>query len=306
MDKLKREILSKTHYGLNIFAYILKLYYTNETVLFLIGRKCKPTKNPFNNNKTTLLIKIENNCAVYSDMDKPIFEGDVFDFAKIHFKLNGKELLDKLNNIMHLRITQKSNFCNQNDEFLEDFGYEVVEKMSPVFSYYNKPITNILPKKNISLIDVYNLIKGDGYVKNTYNLRKIQDAKKARKYKAFNFDYVTFSGAFSKRNDKHLKNHSGLLTIDFDHISNVTKLKEKLIKDEYFETELLFTSPSGDGLKWIIPNDVTKYKHKEYFNAVANYIKYTYRVEVDGSGKDISRACFLPHDPNVIINPKYL
>ena len=43
-----------------------------------------------------------------------------------------------------------------------------------------------------------------------------------------------------------------------------------------------------------------------YFKAVCNYLKQTYQLEVDGSGKDVARACFLPYDPQVYINPKYL
>ena len=101
-------------------------------------------------------------------------------------------------------------------------------------------------------------------------------------------------------------NHSGLLTIDFDHIHNLQQLKNQLLNDEYFETELLFISPSGDGLKWIISIDITESTHQNFFQAIANYIKEVYRLEVDKSGKDISRACFLPHDPEAYINPKYL
>lgn len=41
-------------------------------------------------------------------------------------------------------------------------------------------------------------------------------------------------------------------------------------------------------------------------NAIANYIKEVYKLEVDKSGKDIPRACFLPFDPEAYINPKYL
>lgn len=59
------------------------------------------------------------------------------------------------------------------------------------------------------------------------------------------------------------------------------------------------------GLKWIIPIDLSEVNHQEYFKAVANYIHSNYGLEVDQSGKDISRACFLPHDPNVYLNPKY-
>jgi len=79
-----------------------------------------------------------------------------------------------------------------------------------------------------------------------------------------------------------------------------------LLKDEYFETEMLFVSPSGDGLKWIIPIDITEATHQNFFQAIANYIREVYQLEVDKSGKDVSRACFLPHDPEAYINPKYL
>lgn len=45
--------------------------------------------------------------------------------------------------------------------------------------------------------------------------------------------------------------------------------------------------------------------YNEYFRAVSNYIKKTYGVEPDKSGKDIARACFLPYDPDAFINPNY-
>ena len=99
--------------------------------------------------------------------------------------------------------------------------------------------------------------------------------------------------------------HSSLLTIDFDHLENLEELKQQLLNDEYFETEMLFTSPSGEGLKWIIRIDLSKVSHNEYFIAVANYIKQTYNIEVDQSGKDISRACFLSHDPLAYLHKRH-
>ena len=291
MEINREAILSKTHYGLNIYAYVLRQYYQGETVLSLSGRDCKPTKNPFNAGKPTLMVKVVDNCAVHTDIEKAIANGDVFEFVALHFKLTGQELLDKLNEVLHLRIGHKNGFYNQEEAVIAEPEQEMVKPKSPVFSYYKKPVTNVVSTKEITLIEVYNLIQGNEFATCTSTLRNIQDVKEARKYKAFNFDYVTFSGAFSKRNDKHLKKHSGLLTIDFDHISNISNLKEELLKDKYFETELLFTSPSGDGLKWIIPIELTKVKHQDYFKAVANYIQHTYNLEVDGLGKDISRAC---------------
>lgn len=198
----------------------------------------------------------------------------------------------------------------------------------PRFSFFKAPITNLSPYKHITLLDAYNYITGKFAKKRTEVLRSLRSRrtssgdnfyaqKTARTYKATYFDYCTFSGTFFNRNDKALIKHSGLLCLDFDHIdANATggihleELRSRLLQDSCFNTQLLFRSPSGDGLKWVIeifpdfPDPQSN--HVEYFTAVANYIRSTYGVEVDKSGKNISRACFLPYDPECYINPEYL
>lgn len=119
------------------------------------------------------------------------------------------------------------------------------------------------------------------------------------------FDYCTFSGLFRRRNEKELLQHSGLMCLDFDHVGNPDKLKEQLLKHEYFDTELMFTSPSGDGVKWIIPIELKGWEHARLFKAVANCIKSTGLPPVDNSGSDVARSCFLPYDPQAYLNPKY-
>jgi hypothetical protein len=303
----EKDILDKTHYGLNIYSHILRVYYPDETVVHLSGKECSPAKNPFNENKLTLKLNNEDWVFMYSDSELPDFKGNPFDFAELHFKLSGSELLEKLNEELHLRIGEHHHFYS-NRNFPEKAKPEEVKPAvhTPKFSYFKAPVSNIYPKKDLSLVDVYELIKSTQNSSITKQLRAIQTKDEARKFKASKFDYATFSGTFSKRNDKALINHSGLLTIDFDHIPNLQQLKNQLLKDEYFETELLFVSPSGDGLKWIIPIDITESTHQNFFNAVANYIKEEYQLEVDKSGKDVSRACFIPFDPEVFINLKYL
>lgn len=306
MAVTRTEILDKTHYGLNIYSYILRQHYPGETVLSLSGRDCKPAKNPFNSDKVTLMVKIEDGCARHSDLEHWEFKGDVFDFAELAFKLSGQELLDKINEVMHLRLDGSYSFYKP--QKLPDAEMIKIEKIvsAPMVSFFMNPVRNTIPSKEMSLVQVYKKIKSIAYKSQTENLRKISDAKEAKRYKADNFPYVTFSGTFSKRKDEMLKKHSGLLTIDFDHLQDLETLKAKLLADEYFETEMLFISPSGDGLKWIIPIDLLKATHQEYFRAVSNYIRQTYGMPVDESGKDVSRACFLPYDPQVYINPKYI
>lgn len=304
MDVDRKNILKRTHSGLNIYSYVLRQYYPDEIVLTYPAsrgsRDCLPAKNPWDANERSLHIRLDHEGANHEDRSRAIPNGNAFDFAMHHFKLSGQQLLDKLNEVMHLRIDQKYPFYPYMNK------KKTEEMIIPEFSYFKAPIRNIFPSQKVTLGTVYNLIKGDQFRTETDHLRLLKDPKEARRFKATNFNYVTFSGVFSKRGDQYLEHHSNLLAIDFDHIDKTAELKQLLLKDDYFETELLFRSPSGDGLKWVIPIDVGKYSHADYFRAVANYLKVTYKLEADPSGKDISRACFLPHDPEVYINPKYL
>lgn len=305
--KVNREsILDKTHYGLTIYAHILQYYYPGETVLSLSGRDCLATKNPFNNNKPTLVVAFVDNYATHADTEQAIANGNAFDFAALHYVLEGEALLNKINEDLYLQIGKEKNFFSPAISQQQVVALISAKVKIPSFSYFTKPVSNVLPARDITITEVYQLIKGKSFLFCTSSLRCIKDSKEARKYKALNFDYVTFSGTFSKRNDINLQKHSGLLAIDFDHVQDLSSLKRELLSDCYFETELLFVSPSGDGLKWVIPIDLTQVKHQDYFKAVANYIQHTYKLKVDPSGKDISRACFLPHDPEIYLNPKYL
>lgn len=321
----KEVILSKTHYGIGIYAHILRLYYPSETVLSLSGRTCSPTKNPFNADKSTLNIFIEKEnvlgnatdreFARHSDSENATPAGDAFDFAELHYKQSGNELLQTLNKEMHLHIGEKFGFyANRSKIDYPQQALQTTHSPSPhgegsgvrYFSFFKSPIKNTVPHKTATLLQIYNAITGDFYKERTDKLRSITDPKQARQFKANNFDYCTFSGVFTSRNDKKIVQHSGLMAVDFDHLPNLEEVRQSLLVDEYFDTQLLFVSPSGDGLKWIIPIDTTTTPHSEYFTAVANYILQTYGIEVDKSGRDISRACFLPHDPNAFINPLIL
>ncbi|PXY01642.1 hypothetical protein DF185_09235 [Marinifilum breve] len=176
------------------------------------------------------------------------------------------------------------------------------QKESKTISFFKRPIQNIKSNQFISIRDVYKLIKKPNYEEITSMLRKIKDPAEARNFKASQFDYVCFSGVFEKRSSESIIEYSGLLVIDLDHLNDVKAIKDLLCQDANIETVLLFTSPSGDGLKWVVRIDLEKATHNEYFIGIRNYLKSTYGIEIDGSGKDIARACFLPHDDDVFFN----
>ena len=185
----------------------------------------------------------------------------------------------------------------------EFFGVKEGELLS--FSFFRKPIRNTEPLRCIGIPDIYRYIVGPYAKKQTEMLRSIMDKDQARKYKAENFDFCTFSGIFHTRNKDGLLQQSDLLCIDFDHVADIPSLHEKLLNDPCFETELLFHSPSGDGLKWIIQVFRKGWEHSRFFNAVFNYLVANGYPEPDKSGSDVSRSCFIPYDPEAYINPKY-
>ena len=173
-------------------------------------------------------------------------------------------------------------------------------------SLFNAPISNKVPQRTVTLLEVAQLIKGRSLEPQTLALRLITDEAKARSYKGFNFPYITPAGVFSYCNDQSLLKHSGVLCMDLDHVGDVDGLKRKLIADRLFQTLLVFRSPSGDGLKWFIRIDLQKCGHRQWFDAVRNYLMATYGLsekQADPSVRNESRACFLCYDPEVYVNP---
>lgn len=98
--------------------------------------------------------------------------------------------------------------------------------------------------------------------------------------------------------------------VDIDHISelglNIDELRKSLAEDS--RIELLYTSPSGDGLKLIFSLD-KKISDSNYYALFYKdfCIKFAQQnklgVAVDIKTNDVSRACFVSHDPKAFYNP---
>ena len=178
------------------------------------------------------------------------------------------------------------------------------------FQFYEAPASTVRSLRTMTIGEVYCFITLDSRTLDmTRKLRAIGDVKERKQFKAANFCFACFSGIFSYRKDECLVSHSGLICIDFDHIGNLQQLLEtrrRLIADPYFTTQLLFTSPSGDGLKWVVDIDLQKCDHRTWFSAISNYVRATYGLEADSQCINISRSCFLPHDGSCYVNPTIL
>lgn len=113
---------------------------------------------------------------------------------------------------------------------------------------------------------------------------------------------VTWSGLFSSRKIAGLEQYSNLICLDIDHLTQdaLIPLQETIPLDPY--TFLCFLSPSGQGIKVIIKVDSESADHKQAFEALEKYYKEKFFVEIDKSGKDVSRLCFLCYSPSLDIN----
>lgn len=299
----EKRIIELTYFGLQIYCYILSYYYPDRSVLHLAAKQCRPAPNPYNQDKLTLNIIRVDNMFSYFDSELSGFTGSPFDFAALHFNLHGQELLEMINKVLYLELDQEEE--DQPKEKATD-EYKKTKEDWQKFSFYKAPIKNVFPYANITIKDLYKVITGTRYKENTEILRSIEKPLEARNFKSERLEYVTISGTFKKRADASLIKHSGLMVIDIDHVDNVDELKGKLIADKLFTTVLLFRSPGGKGLKWVIAIDLNVCDHLAWFNAVTAYLQNTYQLTADKSGKDISRACYLPYDPDAYVNPKYL
>lgn len=308
----RKTILSKTHYGLKIYSYILRQFYPEQTVLFVSKYACKPTFNPFTlENTRSLFIKVVNHQAVYQDLVDPRFQGTVFDFAQLYFQTDTEdELLIKINDALHLRLESNISDYYSNQQRIQEALEQIPdEQWHPKFSYFTSNLYNLYPSATVGIPETYSMITAPIRKHKTKTLRELQNEQQQKTYKKKFFDYVTFSGTFTKRSNTSLIQHSGLLTVDIDGVKDMDSLqeiREILLVDPYFSTELLFTSPRGNGLKWIIPISLDEVSHKEYFEAVSKYLQQTYAIEMDTSGADVSRGCLLPYDPEAYIHPKYV
>lgn len=112
---------------------------------------------------------------------------------------------------------------------------------------------------------------------------------------------VTWSGTFKEREKAGLVSHSGLVVIDFDHLGErLPTVRAALEHDP--AVAVVFISPSGDGVKAVyVVGNMTD--HPRAWRAAADRAKNVTGIESDRKNKDVSRLCYLSHDPGCYFNP---
>jgi VirE N-terminal domain len=115
---------------------------------------------------------------------------------------------------------------------------------------------------------------------------------------------LTFGGTFApSRGNAHLRQHTGIVHGDLDHLLDVAAVKQAICRDPC--TAYAFVSPSGGGLKLgvrvPVVADTAGYQHAWHTVSTAYERRYGWRW--DPSGKDISRLCYVSHDRELFWNP---
>ena len=133
-------------------------------------------------------------------------------------------------------------------------------------------------------------------------VKKIREEKDKEKINSLKqkLPAICFSGKFTKRNDKSLSQHSGLICLDFDGYDTQRDLlqeKERLSKNKYVYS--VFISPSGRGLKAIVKIPPLPDNHVSYFNSLEKHFK---SPQFDKTCKNVSRVCYESYDPLIHIN----
>jgi hypothetical protein len=113
---------------------------------------------------------------------------------------------------------------------------------------------------------------------------------------------ITWSGKFSRRKQDALLQHSGLLCADLDGLGpdKIPEVRAKLVNSLYVWA--LFLSPTGDGIKCVFRVPADAEKHKASFRAIEKHVHDLTGAQIDESCSDVSRLCFLSHDPDAYLN----
>lgn len=109
--------------------------------------------------------------------------------------------------------------------------------------------------------------------------------------------YVTLSGTFSERTDAGMINHSGFIGIDIDDV-NPEETKSLICPDSFVYAA--FTSISGRGLCVLIK--INGDKHRDVFRGISEYFFDKYRLIIDPTSVNPSRARFISYDPGMYVN----
>lgn len=99
------------------------------------------------------------------------------------------------------------------------------------------------------------------------------------------------------------------MVLDIDHVGERELERITPLATEAPYTVAYFRSPSGDGAKLIAyaatDETATPGNHRRVYEAMSRWYAARLGVELDTSGSDLGRLCFVSDDPALYLSPAY-
>ena len=137
------------------------------------------------------------------------------------------------------------------------------------------------------------------YLRKSLSENKMEAYEKAKK----SLPAFTPSGKFiGGRKMNFLEEYTSIIILDIDKLQPEQLAQVTHLARQCEFTYACFISPSGNGLKILVKVSSTKAEHKETFLAIQDHYEKLLILEIDKSGKDITRLCFYSWDENLFTN----
>ncbi|MCK9575731.1 MAG: BT4734/BF3469 family protein [Candidatus Pacearchaeota archaeon] len=155
------------------------------------------------------------------------------------------------------------------------------------------------PSGNRDITEILADIK-NGKFKNLVEPIFKETDKKKREDLKYKLPLFTPTGQFITRSINGMAEYNGFICLDIDHVENVEDLKKRATKLNYVFAA--FITPSGNGLKVLIPTTATKETYKE------TELKVSAAFAIDAGGirdkhcHDIARIQYVSYDPELYLN----
>ncbi|SHG70974.1 Virulence-associated protein E [Flavobacterium fluvii] len=171
--------------------------------------------------------------------------------------------------------------------------------MVTIFKNFNEVV------EHKSLLAILDEIKTGKYRHAIVYLRKSLSEKKQEAYDKAKKSLPAFTPSakfVGGRKLEFLAEYSNFIILDIDKLSPADLQNASHLANQNEFTFASFISPSGNGLKILVKIDTSKTEHKETFLLVQEHYEKLLNLEIDKSGKDITRLCFYSSDENLYLN----
>ncbi|ENA1802809.1 virulence-associated E family protein [Flavobacterium psychrophilum] len=171
--------------------------------------------------------------------------------------------------------------------------------MVTIFKNFNEVV------EHKSLLTILDEIKTGKYKPGIVYLRKSLAENKTEAYNKAKKSLPAFTPSakfVGGRKLEFLAEYSKCIILDIDKLNEKDLQNATHLANQSEFTFASFISPSGNGLKILVNISSDKANHKEAFLLVQAHYESILKLEIDKSGKDVTRLCFYSFDENLYLN----